>query len=449
VTPEKPTQECSDPQIGALLVSYALGMLQETEAERFEHHLLHCSACQQELEESTPALETLASSREQFVVRAHKEKEDFESQFARLARDKQTVSRHGMSEKARGWIETIWTVLWGRKWVVGAAGAIAVLVLFGIRHGPESVSPPVVENAIPLKSWSSSRQTTGSVSDSQLASNDYGTELKPENQLDVSPAPAQVELNKKRMMDISAKTARTSEPEQPRKSEDTTAERMVGAAEQVAEVQSEIAPPRAAGSEDQVLVPSAQYVQTSGRSFPPADLMQLAETALGTFDPEQYEYPSPTSKAGSSPAIPELARSLDGVAEESSADEVATADALFARRRYGEARDLYERKWKEDSTDVRLQVMAGVASLAQGDNERARTALELAYRRLPSGAQKDDVGLLLARADILAGRLNEARNRLQDFLGVASDPDRKEFAQRAIATMDSFENAHGPKQAPK
>jgi hypothetical protein len=425
VTPDKPTQECSDPRIGALLVSYALGTLPEKDAERFEHHLLHCPACQQEMEEAAPVLETLAATREQFVLRARKEKEDFESQFDRLNRDAKVGARKGRTAQPWSWIETIGTVLWGRKWMVAAVCAVAVAVLLVIRHGPESLPPPLVKNEIPEK--------LGSTPEPPMASSDYGAGQQPASK-----------LLKERAAEISvAEKVQTVRADQPKKSEDS------GAAAQHAGVQSEHAPPIAAAGEDQALTMSARSLQMTTPSFPPADLRQLAETALGTFHPEQYEYPSPANRAGSAAASSELARSPSAKLDQSVSREMAAADTLFARRRYGEARDLYERRWKEDSSDVRLQVMAGVASLAQGDDERAKTSLELAYTLLPEGAQKKDVGLLLTRADILAGRLKEARNRLQNFVGVENDPDLKRFAQSALAQIDSFENLHAPQPAPK
>jgi tetratricopeptide (TPR) repeat protein len=132
------------------------------------------------------------------------------------------------------------------------------------------------------------------------------------------------------------------------------------------------------------------------------------------------------------------------------ASEATNADTLFARRRFGEARDAYQQSLKDDSMNARLHVMVGVASLAQGDYARAKTSLQRAYELLPpGGAQRDDLGLLLARADLLAGLPDEAKNRLRQLAQGTSDSSMKVAAQTAIVKIDSMESLNVPKLIPK
>lgn len=44
------TEGCVDPDVGMLLAAYDWGLLSNEDADRFEYHLVHCTACAAELE---------------------------------------------------------------------------------------------------------------------------------------------------------------------------------------------------------------------------------------------------------------------------------------------------------------------------------------------------------------------------------------------------------------
>jgi tetratricopeptide (TPR) repeat protein len=448
VTPDNPTQECSDPQIGALLVSYAFGTLRDIETERFEQHLLHCPACQRELEEAAPALEILAATREEFVLRAHDEKEDFESQYEQLARARREASQNVRPKNSESWIEALWSAVWGRKWMIGTVGVAAVAILFAIKRGPEFVPRPIVEKKAPMAVAPSTAQRMELPSIAPMASSDHIGEMQAKTEREIPSVHSMSELSKMRSATVpTLEDAPTTESAPPVAANESEAVIPESAADQITlskEALSAIAAP-----ESQSMDVSSKTLRMSDKSMPSADFKQIADIALGTFRPEQFMNLKP--QAGIEPGIPSynLERSPGKKSSGLAAGEVTTADTLFSQRRYDEARDQYEQRMKEDTTNAWLQMMVGVTSLAQGDYARAQTSLQHANALLPPGSRQDEVGLLLVRADLGAGRLDEAKNRLRQLAQGASDSSRKAAAQAAIVRIDSLESLPAPKPTPK
>ncbi|HEY3296110.1 MAG TPA: zf-HC2 domain-containing protein [bacterium] len=60
---------CTDLSLGSLLLPYALGTLDEPSAQRFEDHVLTCTACRDELTQAAKSLQTLSANRMTIVQR--------------------------------------------------------------------------------------------------------------------------------------------------------------------------------------------------------------------------------------------------------------------------------------------------------------------------------------------------------------------------------------------
>ena len=444
--PDQSPHECNDPQLGALLISYALGTLNDAAAEKFEQHLLHCSSCQQELSEATPILETLAASREQLVQRAHEEQEDFESQYNRLIHIKEAAAEHAASGKPRRWMESIWTVVWGRRWIIGTAGAIAFAALFALRQPSEYIpSTPKVET--PSAVAPPAAMQLRAVPDSSLASQDYEVKRKAVSPQEIMSAPARPDVASKMAIPRPlADQLAVPMPEEPVIAAESHVDQTIPATEEMVAVPGEADQPMATS----VLIPEAELLQAAADTTSAGDFGRMADVALGNFDPYQYQFADQSTRGGRSAEASEFrAYGVEKSAGKTRRDAGAIADSLFADRRYDEAQIYYEREFTADSTDTRSRIMVGVTLFAKGQPERARTFLIPAYELLPQGTAKDDVGLLIARSDLLAGRLDDARNRLEQITQSASDPSRKTIALRAIGRLDSLRNRRPPPQMPE
>ena len=444
--------ECDDPATGALLVSYVLGTLPENDLVRFELHLLQCSACQQEMEAAAPALESLAATREEFVKRAHKEGEDFDSQYVRLLRDKQVYAKDSALRNIPKLIESIWEALWSRKWIIGTAGTVVVALLFTLRQGPEPVEPAKVQVSPNLlhkgmpKALSPAEPEQKTGSDSTVQSSPPAPMLQEWEVTETTTVGSQIENVEKPAL---SSQVRESAQQEAGKSEGESLQDIIRVHDANTNAALEEIESPLIAAEERASYIGQELVITATVPDQQNDLNRLADLALGKFDPAQFS----DSYSIQESALPESVqkRMLDEAEYRNAApgEPETNPDSLMGKGQYLAARQIYESKWKADSTDMNSLVMAGVTALAQGDNVGSRTALELAYFRLSHGEQKYRIGLLLARVDILAGELDNAKLQLAELAGSEENPERKDFAQKAIARIDSLANNRMPKDTLK
>jgi hypothetical protein len=448
---EKPMLECTDPEIGALLMSYGLGTLTDAEEEKFELHLLHCPACQQEIESASLSLNALSEAREQFVLHAHQENEDFESQYEKLARDRQTVSAEVKVDKSRGWLEVFWEAVWGRRWIIGTAGAVAIAMVFVLREGPKLTQPSVVKDESVSMHYVLSPPRAGMKADTSAVKNQPVQVGIAETQEAEEPRILTQPIGeKKEAITLKAKAA---EPRQVEQYPGVIAQQ---------EVMTESAAEIVEAKDDEVIIGQEMVVQYDAVTSIMVDEKlnadsnrvdeydQIAEIVLGKLDPDQYS----DLYAAQETESPEAIHSLIAKAPEFKVDEqvehkrAIKNDSSIVKQQPAEAWDSNESQEKRDTTDASPQVMAGVASLAKGDYAAAKVSLESTYRLLPEGVQRNDIGLLLVRTDILAGQFEEAKGRLQSIAASETDSVRKAFTLSAVAKIDSFINSESQKQAP-
>jgi len=67
-------RQCTNPDIGRMLVFYEFGRLSSDEKEKLENHLLECDLCYQELYEFSPAIKTIRKNIKNFKKVARLEK---------------------------------------------------------------------------------------------------------------------------------------------------------------------------------------------------------------------------------------------------------------------------------------------------------------------------------------------------------------------------------------
>lgn len=445
MTEDKTKQACIDPEIGALLVSYALGTLKPADEEKFELHLLHCSACQSELEEATPALDTLKSTREQFVERVQAEDESFASQYSRLQNNRQSGTRRSLANTLRHWMEGFGAVLWGRRWIVGTASVAAIAFIFLLRSGPESIfnytapqengSKPEISQLMKLKSQAPvSPQATI-------------VESKPEEVKDIPQPHSTLKLSEEETGQIVQEQSIPQTFSSVGAAQQPQAMAQVNAKQTRVPVPDEERIPIAINSE--IAAEGAAISASEVQSFPPADLNQLADLSLGTLQTVGLESEVGSSVRGGRPSSEMSARDMSQSLAAIPKEKATPADSQLARSHNPEPKVQNDQRWKEDSTSAHSLLMSGIASLNNGEYRQAQTAFESADRMLPQSVQKDELALLLARTNILQGQLSIAKSRLQDMLNSSNDPDKKMLAQKAIAQIDSFINVQAHQQIPK
>ncbi|MBU1985043.1 tetratricopeptide repeat protein, partial [bacterium] len=256
--------------------------------------------------------------------------------------------------------------------------------------------------------------------------------------------------SKKRSVEIPATLAdRTIKLEPAKKAPVVTVETEADRIEEPAEIGIEESLPMATGVELHAQASVVAHKGVVRDSLSSAERSHFADVTLGKFDPERYRDLILESETGFAAATPESSATRSVKADRVSAEVRPRTDTVRAKLYHDESLNAAEQRGKTDSTEVRKQIMTGIAALARGDHEQAQTSLGLAYHRLPPGAQRDDVGLLLARANIQAGRFDEAKSRLQNLATIGSDPERRKLAQQAIAKLDSLRAIPPPDPAPK
>ncbi|MBK6765074.1 MAG: zf-HC2 domain-containing protein [bacterium] len=119
--------DCIDPEVGALLVQYGLGTLDEQDCERFERHVLECRACQQELDSAGDALDLMFQQRASFEKKARREKQDYDSLLdrrAHLVRTRNSLEKSIQESAHFGTQPTNWL-----KWLLAPAAGLAAILL--------------------------------------------------------------------------------------------------------------------------------------------------------------------------------------------------------------------------------------------------------------------------------------------------------------------------------
>jgi hypothetical protein len=445
VTEDKTKQTCIDPEIGALLIPYALGTLKPADEEKFELHVLHCPACQSELEEATPALDTLKSTREQFVERARVEDESFASQYGRLQNKRQSGSRRSLVNTLGHWLEGLGAILWGRRWIVGTASVVAIAFIFLLRSGPEHffnhTTPQANIRVLDISQLTKLKSDTPVVSKEEIIAT--GPEKVKEERT----------LSSEKLSAEESVSQIVQEQSIPHSSSSVGAAQQPQAMAQVNEKQTRVPVP----DEERIPVAVNSEVASEGvavsasevQSFRAIDLNQLADLSLGTLQTVGLESEVGSSVRGGRPSSEMSARDMSQSLAAIPKEKATPTDSQLARGRYPEAKVLYEKSGMEDSISSHNLLMSGIASLKKGEYRQAQTFFESADRILPPSAQKDNLALLLARTNILQGQLSIAKSHLQNILSSSNDPDKKLLAQKAIAQIDSFLSSHTQNQIPK
>ncbi|MFZ5432682.1 MAG: hypothetical protein ACOZB3_02810 [Calditrichota bacterium] len=466
---EKPTQACIDSQVGALLIPYALSTLRDEDIERFELHLLHCPACQAELEAAAAEIEMLASTRDEFVQRAYSENEDFESQYERLRQT--VVSDLSRTPIARtpNWLEMTWEVLWRRKWVVGAVGAVAVAILFGIRPGPESIPPPYAINDVPLGAKSSSKPPAKPEGMTALPQQDpaEGIVTTPEHKavIEQKVVEVQTEVFPQTAVTVTPQASGIVQPEQVN----------APATDRITET-AESAKPESAPYE-----PLADKIESTGQTRAVTEISSLLKKQPGfKVDPERASEPkAPLAESVTEPAQPELLPNevvieyqapqvkVDVSSKEvrisgAEREERASASELVQSAELQQMADLALGKLDPgmytlsndtyslaapakqsgsvtDTTVQRTFIEPGVSALTEKKYSKARELFQSAYNRLPAGTQRDEADLLLIRTLILTGHVDTAKERLRSREKLVADSSRQAEIRQAIVTIDSLQ----------
>ncbi len=463
---EKPTQTCIDPQVGALLIPYALSTLRDEDIERFELHLLHCPACQAELEAAVAEIEMLTNTRDEFVQRAYSENEDFESQYERLRQTVVSAPSRTPIARTPNWLEMTWEVLWRRKWVVGAVGAVAVAILFGIRPGPESIPPPYAINDVPLGAKSSSKPPAKPEGMTALPQQDpaEGIVATPEHKavIEQKVVKVQPETVPQTAVTVTPQALDITQPEQV----------SAPATDRIAE---------SAKPESEPYQPLADKIESTGQTRAVTEISSLLKKQPGfKVDPERASEPkAPVAESVTEPAQPELLPNevvieyqapqvkVDVSSKEvrisgAEREERASASELVQSAELQQMADLALGKLDPgmytlsndtyslaapakqsgsvtDTTVQRTFIEPGVSALTEKKYSKARELFQSAYNRLPAGTQRDEADLLLIRTLILTGHVDAAKERLRSREKLVADSSRQAEIRQAIVTIDSLQ----------
>lgn len=88
-------QSCTHPALGELIHGYELGTLSESDALRFEDHLVECSVCRAQLDSVEPLMQALAAERDAVLAELRRTGDSFSAQLnrAKSARSTSWLSR--------------------------------------------------------------------------------------------------------------------------------------------------------------------------------------------------------------------------------------------------------------------------------------------------------------------------------------------------------------------
>jgi hypothetical protein len=434
--------DCIAPDVGALLVPYALGTLSPESAAQFELHLLECTACQVETESALTALDTLASTRTDIISRAQDAGEDFESQFAQLRAETKRPTTASDRSRERGLLDSIWAALWGRRWLVGTAFVAVIAVMFVLRRGPSPLPTASVPHAVsPSARAPSADNVAPSASAFTLPpAGDSIAELYSKELAATRPRSSTASPYSHSQLAIPRIAAvKPSEPPLDLKAE---AQSVVTETEV-----SEPAPTAGAlpqlKADRPASVPELLSKQPGFKVAPEGAIhgrTPLTDRIFGPLNPRFVVDQSIASTPEPSATNLE-ARAMAAQKTAPDNHEMVAADRLLLATRYVEAQAAYSRLLLADSSDAAVLLRAGTAALGCGDFVGTRTLLERASSRLTSHRDKDLAFVLRARLEVSLGNLQIARSLLAD--SVKQQSLVPGGIERAVQLLDSEMSARG------